>query len=302
MQRATQKIDFERTRRELDGKDDPVDEKAAPEEPKESPWESVRKNIVEALTEVRVLHDVLAVLSHNPAAAASLPVGGGIIPGSGQQAPPPPPPNPNQQKILTLASAQQLPITKQQQAQSNAVAIAVQGRFKILRSYFVVKILISEYFLRQKFCQQFETPNQSKKKALAQAGNAISKGADRLQKPTEKIGDFHQELLLLRQHYRLRRHGDKILGDLSFRTAGSRFNEQSTFEVLRDTECQNGSSPLRVRLPQELQCRVQNISSRITVEKLSFIMFYQPSIPNPDSVHDMDFYPGRAVHGFGRFD
>lgn len=94
---------------------------------------------------------------------------------------------------------------------------------------------------------------QSKKKALVAAGAAISKGAERLQKPTEKIADFHQELLLLRQHYRLRRQGDKILGDLSFRTSGSRFNAQSTFEVIRDPECKNGTSPLRVRLPQELQ-------------------------------------------------
>ena len=84
----------------------------------------------------------------------------------------------------------------------------------------------------------------------------IFQGAERLQKPTEKIADFHQELLLLRQHYRLRRIGDKILGDLSFRTVGSRFQAQSTFEVIRDTDCKANASPLRVRLPQELKSMI----------------------------------------------
>ena len=138
---------------------------------------------------MRVLHDVLAILSHDPA----MPVPPGL-PGQPTLQPPP-----NQQKILKLSSAQQ-PILTAKQIQ-NATVIAVQA----------------------------------KKKALKLAGETILKGAERLQKPTEKINDFHQELLLLRQHYRLRRHGEKILGDLSFRTAGSMFNEQSTFEVIRDT-------------------------------------------------------------------
>lgn len=46
------------------------------------------------------------------------------------------------------------------------------------------------------------------------------------------------------------------MGDLSFRTAGSRFTAQSTFEVIRDPDCKNGTSPLRVRLPQELQSMI----------------------------------------------
>ena len=62
----------------------------------------------------------------------------------------------------------------------------------------------------------------AKKKALAQAGSQILKGADALHRPSDKKDDFHRELLLLRQHYRLRRSGDKILGDVSFRTCGSR--------------------------------------------------------------------------------
>ena len=77
--------------------------------------------------------------------------------------PPGQPPNQPQHKILTLASAQQ-----PQPKNPHAMAIAVQA----------------------------------KKKALVAAGAAILKGAERLQKPTEKIADFHQELLLLRQHYR----------------------------------------------------------------------------------------------------
>ena len=57
LQRATQKIDFFK---ELEGDDETKE--GVKEEPQENPWDSVRKNIVDALTEVRVLHDVLAVL------------------------------------------------------------------------------------------------------------------------------------------------------------------------------------------------------------------------------------------------
>lgn len=59
LQRATQKIDFFK---ELEDDKKVDDDKKDKDELQENPWEAVRKNIVEALTEVRVLHDVLAVL------------------------------------------------------------------------------------------------------------------------------------------------------------------------------------------------------------------------------------------------
>ena len=85
------------------------------------------------------------------------------------------------------------------------------------------------------------------------AGEQIIAGASKLV-DQKKTTDFHKELLLLRQHYRLRRAGDKILGDVSYRTCGSRYNAQSTFEILRDTE--NEQQPLKIRLPPELRSTI----------------------------------------------
>ena len=89
----------------------------------------------------------------------------------------------------------------------------------------------------------------ARKKALQISGAQVIKGADALLQKSKV--DFHDELLLLRQHYRLRRSGDKILGDISFRTCGSMYNAPSQFEVIRDTE--NAEAPLRIRLPPELK-------------------------------------------------
>ena len=149
-----------------------------------------------ALEEVRVLHDVLAVLCHNPAAQAT-PQGAIGIPGFPPTAqvgplPPAPPPTQNQgastQKYLTLAGISTLP----------------QDRNKGVNQSMAVTVY-------------------AKKKALTEAGALIARGAEALNKnPNDKSNDFHRELLLLRQHYRLRRAGDKILGDVSFRTCGSR--------------------------------------------------------------------------------
>ena len=85
------------------------------------------------------------------------------------------------------------------------------------------------------------------------AGEQIIAGSSKLV-DQKKTTDFHKELLLLRQHYRLRRAGDKILGDVSYRTCGSRYNAQSTFEILRDTE--NEQQPLKIRLPPELKSTI----------------------------------------------
>lgn len=45
------------------------------------------------------------------------------------------------------------------------------------------------------------------------------------------LPDFHIQLLRLRQNWRLRKVGNSILGDLSYRTAGSRFPQTGIFEV-----------------------------------------------------------------------
>jgi len=48
--------------------------------------------------------------------------------------------------------------------------------------------------------------------------------------------NFHFELLRLRQNWRLKKVSNTILGDLSFRTAGSQYKQSGIFEVLKSDE------------------------------------------------------------------
>ncbi len=45
--------------------------------------------------------------------------------------------------------------------------------------------------------------------------------------------EFHVELLRLRQNWRLKKVSNTILGDLSYRTAGSTFKQSGVFEVVK---------------------------------------------------------------------
>ena len=66
----------------------------------------------------------------------------------------------------------------------------------------------------------------SKKKSLATAAQLLLKGAEKLTKSVaenqenRRQRDFNSELLRLRSQWKLRKVGDKILGDLSYRSAG----------------------------------------------------------------------------------
>lgn len=68
----------------------------------------------------------------------------------------------------------------------------------------------------------------SKKKSLATAAQLLLKGAEKLHKSlvenqeNKRQRDFNSELLRLRSLWKLRKVGDKILGDLSYRSAGDR--------------------------------------------------------------------------------
>lgn len=117
----------------------------------------------------------------------------------------------------------------------------------------------------------------ARKKALANAANVLLSGADRLRNSrSEQLNnsrvDFHIELLRLRQNWRLKKVSNTIIGDLSYRTAGSKFMHSGMFEVTKaeDTDPVNSppSSPnpassnsgsqtkpsaLRVNVPSELQ-------------------------------------------------
>lgn len=115
----------------------------------------------------------------------------------------------------------------------------------------------------------------SRKKALASAANILITGTERLRcslteaRPNRNISDFHTELLRLRQNWRLKKVSNAIIGDLSYRTAGSKFPHPGMFEVTKaeDEEEQSPLSPLpspsavnnksnsalRVNVPSDLQ-------------------------------------------------
>lgn len=108
-----------------------------------------------------------------------------------------------------------------------------------------------------------------RKKALAAAAAVLLAGVERLRasetmRMTRNMPDFHIDLLRLRQNWRLKKVSNTIIGDLSYRTAGSKFNQTGVFEVTKAPEDQiaqamslntGGPAPsaLRVTVPPELQ-------------------------------------------------
>lgn len=91
----------------------------------------------------------------------------------------------------------------------------------------------------------------ARKKALSNAANILLTGAERLrsthseQRNNRNVNDFHIELLRLRQNWRLKKVSNTIIGDLSYRTAGSKFSHSGMFEVTKaeDDSNSNGSPP-----------------------------------------------------------
>lgn len=75
-----------------------------------------------------------------------------------------------------------------------------------------------------------------RKKALSSAGAVLLNGVERLRasetmRMTRNMPDFHIDLLRLRQNWRLKKVSNTIVGDLSYRTAGSKFSQTGVFEV-----------------------------------------------------------------------
>lgn len=117
----------------------------------------------------------------------------------------------------------------------------------------------------------------ARKKALSNAASVLLTGADRLrsshseQRNNRNVSDFHIELLRLRQNWRLKKVSNTIIGDLSYRTAGSKFTQSGQFEVTKAEDDSGSNSPppspiaggalpcpktqsaLRVNVPSELQ-------------------------------------------------
>ena len=89
-----------------------------------------------------------------------------------------------------------------------------------------------------------------KRKLLARAGAIIAKGASSLSTKKDKSepiiveesdNEYFMQLMQLRQYWRVKKTGHQIIGDLSYRTAGSNFWHQGLFEVKPDHDNVNGS-------------------------------------------------------------
>ncbi|XP_028968174.1 mediator of RNA polymerase II transcription subunit 17 [Galendromus occidentalis] len=149
----------------------------------------------------------------------------------------------------------------------------------------------------------------AKKKALNTAGDILIKGATNLRGATqqEQMGrrvcpDFHSELLSMRQAWRLRKAGNSILGDISYKSAGSRFWQSGTFEVAKSAhamamyqgdhsqgpEPQRPPSSVKITLPSELegisyiQVTIQKDTETIASGQLS-INLPQDAFSNADT-------------------
>jgi mediator of RNA polymerase II transcription subunit 17 len=79
----------------------------------------------------------------------------------------------------------------------------------------------------------------AKKKSLDVPAKILQAGAEHLKslqnenKKNRTAEDFHFELLRLRQNWRLKKVSNTILGDLSYRTAGSQYKQSGVFEVVK---------------------------------------------------------------------
>ncbi|XP_054154405.1 mediator of RNA polymerase II transcription subunit 17-like isoform X2 [Oppia nitens] len=103
----------------------------------------------------------------------------------------------------------------------------------------------------------------AKKKALQVASQILSNGAERIrvaqsEATKNRATDFHTELFHMRQNWRLRKKENSILGDLSYRSAGSRFPHTGTFEVTKnEDQVSTGTGPrasaLKVKVPADLE-------------------------------------------------
>lgn len=149
----------------------------------------------------------------------------------------------------------------------------------------------------------------AKKKSLAGAAAILLNGAERLRSSQFEMSrnrsaiDFHLELMRLRRNWRLRKVGNSIIGDLSYRTAGSRFMQPGVFEV---TKSESGSSSppqsptvpptprppssLKVTIPSELE---GNSFIQVTIQKdqetLCSARLSMPTPPNPQSGSESDW-------------
>lgn len=110
----------------------------------------------------------------------------------------------------------------------------------------------------------------ARKKALTGAASVLLTAAERLKSSQNEIirnrstPDFHIELLRLRQNWRLKKVSNSIIGDLSYRTAGSKYAQSGMFEVTKAEDEEKSNSPPSSPIPVGASSK-NNSSLRVTV-------------------------------------
>ena len=123
----------------------------------------------------------------------------------------------------------------------------------------------------------------AKKQSLQNASNIILSSVNRLKLAQtdlnrSRTADFQSELKLLRQHWRLKKSGNIILGDLSYRNSGSRFPHSGTFEVIKnESSTAHNSSP-----NSSTQQTPQNVLDVLIPSDLAGISYLHVSIHRDD--------------------
>lgn len=177
------------------------------------PWESTRNKLNDALTELSVLQDVISVCTNE----------GGKDPVTGQ---------PKRYMILDG------PVHKEPVESKPLVSLL--SKKKSLDA--PAKILLTG-------AEQLKTLLQSKKDEqgssnrsnLPMSSSSTAMPTTSSSSSSRNVEDFHFELLRLRQNWRLKKVSNTILGDLSYRTAGSHFKQSGVFEVVKAVDVGNKS-------------------------------------------------------------
>ncbi|CAG0884150.1 unnamed protein product [Cyprideis torosa] len=100
----------------------------------------------------------------------------------------------------------------------------------------------------------------AKKRFIKSANQILVAGAERLRiaqvensrgaMRSPPVATFHMELLKMRQNWKLKKAGNTIIGDLSYRSTGSRFGQSGRFEVTKGVD----DETISVMIPPELEC------------------------------------------------
>ncbi|RWS12809.1 mediator of RNA polymerase II transcription subunit 17-like isoform X2 [Dinothrombium tinctorium] len=124
----------------------------------------------------------------------------------------------------------------------------------------------------------------ARKKALAASAAIIQNGVEFLKShqndaTRSRAMDFHSELMTIRQNWRMKKVGNTILGDLSYRSVGSRYPHPGSFEVTKAPTPQPITSPSNVPSPRASSLKVTVASD---LEGVSYIHVNNDTLASGD--------------------